>query len=66
MIKDCLEDTMFLKNARAKYVRKPEDERSFTKNMGGGIPTVEEVEKTADLYYGPPKRTHFIAWTCSA
>jgi hypothetical protein len=66
MIKDCLEDYMFLLNASRKPAKQEGPATAGRKNTGGGFPTVEEVERVADLYYGPPKRTHFIAWTCSA
>lgn len=65
MIKDCLEDMMYLKNTR-KPETKPPNPDSLTKNMGAGFPTVEQVEQASDLYYGPLKPSHFVAWTCSA
>lgn len=58
MIKDCEEDRYFLMLIRGRKFNddKPKHRPdSRTKNLGHGIPTVEEVDRFSDLYYGPPK-----------
>ena len=68
MIKDCVEDLLLLKNTRRpeQFQQTDPTKTSFTKNMGAGIPTVEDIVHASNLYYGPLKPSHFIAWTCSA
>lgn len=52
MIKDCIEDLMFILRTTAKQPR-----REVSSNDKGsmGYPTVDEIMKLADVYYGPLK-----------
>lgn len=50
MIKDCIEDYLMLLALHRRDLHKPQLNVPPT-----GLPTVEEVEKISNVYYGPPK-----------
>lgn len=56
MIKDCLEDRIYLiKHPIGMRNPARDDGDPRMMNLGCGIPTVEEVEEVSNLYYGPSK-----------
>jgi hypothetical protein len=53
MIKDCTEDRLLILRSIQK-VSRPDASSSIDKS-GMGYPTVDEIMKLSDVYYGPPK-----------